>query len=49
LLGAAAFTVTGCAAPNGFFGQPVANYSITVTATSGGVTHSAVPVNLQVQ
>jgi hypothetical protein len=49
LLGAAAFTVTGCADPNGFFGQPVANYSITVTATSGGVTHSAAPVNLQVQ
>jgi hypothetical protein len=49
LLGAAALTVTGCAAPNGFFGQPIANYSITVTATSGGVTHSAAPVNLQVQ
>jgi predicted transcriptional regulator YdeE len=49
LLGAAAFTATGCADPNGFFGQPVVNYAITVTATSGGVTHSAVPVNLQVQ
>ena len=49
LLGAAALTVTGCADPNGFFGQPIANYTITVTATSGGVTHSAAPVNLQVQ
>jgi hypothetical protein len=49
LLGAAAFTATGCADPNGFFGQPVVNYAITVTATSGSVTHSAVPVNLQVQ
>jgi hypothetical protein len=49
LLGAVAFTVTGCAAPNGFFGQPITNYTITVTATSGSVTHSAAPVNLQVQ
>jgi hypothetical protein len=49
VLAAAAFVVTGCAAPNGFFGQPVANYTITVTATSGNVTHSAAPVNLQVQ
>jgi hypothetical protein len=48
-LGAAAFTVTGCAAPNGFFGQPVASYTITLTATSGSITHSAAPVNLQVQ
>jgi hypothetical protein len=49
LMAGAAFTLTGCAAPNGFFGQPIANYSITVTATSGNITHSAVPVTLQVQ
>jgi len=49
LLAGAAFTVTGCAAPNGFFGQPIANYTITVTATSGSITHSAAPVTLQVQ
>jgi hypothetical protein len=49
LLASAAFAVTGCADPNGFFGQPIANYTITVTATSGSITHSATPVNLQVQ
>jgi hypothetical protein len=49
LLAAMAITVTGCAEPHGFFGQPVQNYSIVVTATSGAATHSAVAVNLQVQ
>jgi formate hydrogenlyase subunit 3/multisubunit Na+/H+ antiporter MnhD subunit len=49
LLAVGAVTVTGCGASNGFFGQPVANYTITVTATSGNITHSAAPVNLQVQ
>jgi len=49
LLAAMAVTVTGCAEPHGFFGQPVQNYSIVVTATSGAATHSAAAVNLQVQ
>jgi len=49
LLAGFAFTVTGCADPNGFFGQPAVTYTITVTATSGTTSHSAVPVTLQVQ
>jgi hypothetical protein len=49
LLAGAALSMTGCAAPNGFFGQSPANYSITVTASSGNVTHSAAPVTLNVQ
>jgi hypothetical protein len=49
LLLAAISTVTGCAANYGFFGQPAQTYAITVSATSGGITHSAVAVNLQVQ
>jgi hypothetical protein len=49
LLLAAITAVTGCAASYGFFGQPAQTYSITVSATSGGITHTAVAVNLQVQ
>jgi len=41
--------LTGCAADYGFFGQPVQTYTITVSATSGGITHTAAPVTLQVQ
>jgi hypothetical protein len=49
LLAAGMFTVSGCAKPNGFFGEAVQDYSITVTATSGTITHSAAPVTLEVQ
>jgi hypothetical protein len=49
LLAVGAFAVTGCANPHGFFGEPVENYTITVTATSGAITHSAAPVTLEVQ
>jgi hypothetical protein len=43
------FATTGCANPNGFFGQSTGNYSIVVSATSGTITHSAVAVTLQMQ
>ena len=49
LLAFCTLATTGCANPNGFFGQPAGNYSIVVTATSGTITHSAVAVTLQVQ
>ncbi len=45
---AGAVSLTGCGTANGFNGQAVNNYSITVTATSGGVQHSFA-VNLNVQ
>ena len=48
LLAAGMFAVSGCANPNGFFEEAAQNYSITVTATSGGITHSAAPVTLEV-
>jgi len=41
-------SLAGCSQGVGFFGQPVQNYTVTVTASSGGVQHSAT-VNLQVQ
>jgi hypothetical protein len=49
LLLAAISAVTGCASDYGFFGQPPQTYSITVTATSGGITHTAVAVSLEVE
>jgi hypothetical protein len=49
LLAVGAFAVTGCANPHGFFGEPAQNYTITVTATSGSITHSAAAVTLEVQ
>ena len=51
LLAVSAFAVSslaGCSQGVGFFGQPVQTYTITVTASSGSVQHSAT-VNLQVQ
>jgi hypothetical protein len=41
-------SLTGCGTGTGFNGQTAANYTITVTATSGGVQHSF-DVNLNVQ
>jgi hypothetical protein len=32
--------MTGCGASSGFFGQTPQNYTITVTATSGTLSHS---------
>ncbi len=49
LLAVGALAVTGCGNPHGFFGEPVENYTITVTATSGSITHSAAAVTLEVQ
>ena len=49
LLLAAISAFSGCASNYGFFGQPPQTYSITVSATSGGITHTAVAVDLQVQ
>ncbi len=41
IVGSAALaTLNGCGSSNGFFGQPRQTYIITVTATSGTVTHS---------
>jgi CSLREA domain-containing protein len=45
---AAALSVTGCGAPNGYFSQAPQNYSITITATAGPLQHSA-SVTLNVQ
>jgi hypothetical protein len=33
--------LTGCGAGNGFFAQPQRTYNVTVTATSGALTHSS--------
>uniref|UniRef100_A0A7V4XSK6 CSLREA domain-containing protein n=1 Tax=Acidobacterium capsulatum TaxID=33075 RepID=A0A7V4XSK6_9BACT len=41
-------SLTGCGTGTGFNGQTAGNYTITVTATSGGVQHSF-DVNLNVQ
>jgi len=41
-------SLSGCGAGKGFFGEPVQNYSIVVTATSGTVQHTAT-VTAQVQ
>jgi hypothetical protein len=45
---AALATLSGCGANNGFFGQPQQSYTITVTATTGTLTH-ATQVTLTVQ
>ena len=41
-------SLSGCGAQNGFNGQAVKNYSLTVTATSGQIAHSF-DVNLNLQ
>jgi hypothetical protein len=49
LLSAGAFTLTGCGtSPNGYFGQQVKTYTVTVTGTCGNISHSS-SVTLQVQ
>jgi len=49
LLSAGVFALSGCGSnANGYFGQSVKNYTITVTGTSGTVTHSST-ITLQVQ
>jgi hypothetical protein len=49
LLSAGAFALSGCGAnSNGYFGQSVKNYTVTVTGTSGAVTHSST-ITIQVQ
>ena len=34
-------SITGCGSANGFFAQHQQNYDVTVTATAGGLQHSA--------
>jgi hypothetical protein len=41
-------SISGCGSANGFNGQAVKNYTVTVTAVSGGVQHN-VDVNLNLQ
>jgi hypothetical protein len=41
-------SISGCGTENGFNGQAVKNYTVTVTAASAGVQHSF-DVNLNVQ
>jgi hypothetical protein len=49
LLAVGTFTLSGCGSnANGYFGQSVKNYTVTVTGTSGAVTHSS-SITLQVQ
>jgi hypothetical protein len=36
----AAVALSGCGSSNGFFGQPQKTYTVTVTATSGALSHS---------
>ena len=45
---AGAISISGCGSQNGFNGQAVKNYTVTVTALSGGVQHN-VDVNLNLQ
>ena len=45
---AAMASFMGCGSTNGFFGQSVQGYTVTITATGGTVTHSTT-VNLIVQ
>jgi hypothetical protein len=42
LIGGAAgiATLTGCGADNGFLSQPENSYTVTITATSGTLSHS---------
>ena len=47
-VGAAAATLSGCGTSNGFFNQAAQNYSVTITATSGTLAHTAA-VTLNVQ
>jgi hypothetical protein len=49
LLSAGVFALSGCGSnANGYFGQSVKSYTVTVTGTSGTVTHSST-ITLQVQ
>jgi hypothetical protein len=49
LLFAGAFALSGCGSnANGYFGQPVKSYTVTVTGTSGAMMHSS-NITLQVQ
>jgi hypothetical protein len=48
LFALAGIGAVGCATGNGFFLQQPANYTVTVTAVSGGVQHSF-DVNLNLQ
>lgn len=41
-------SLSGCGSANGFNGQAVKNYTVTVTAVSGEVQHS-IDVNLNLQ
>ena len=45
---AALATLSGCSSRNGFFGQPQQTYTLTVTATTGTLSHST-DVTLTVQ
>jgi hypothetical protein len=46
--GAALLTLSGCGTTSGFQNQAAKNYSVTITAASGGVTHSQnVTLNVQ--
>jgi hypothetical protein len=36
----AGMALSGCGSQNGFFGQPQKTYNVTVTATSGTLSHS---------
>jgi len=40
--------LTGCGSSTGYFDQPRQTYTVTVTATSGTLTHST-PITLTVQ
>ena len=40
--------ISGCGTAGGFFAQAQQSYDVTITATAGGVQHSAV-VSLEVQ
>jgi len=45
---AAMFSLSGCGGVNGFFAQAPQNYTITITATAGGLSHSGnVTLNVQ--
>jgi len=48
LTGAALVGATGCGAKTGYFAQPQKTYTVTVTGTSGNLSHAAT-VNLTVE